>query len=129
MPQISGHVTLYVGQQVPADQFSVSRYDRMNELSPLGTFGCLGLDGNDPAAMGAAIEARGYRVMWIVESHNHSHPVTSPPAGTVATWGFLRSPSLLDVRLAPAGPEAANYQHQEGTYPLGQTPPWTPPCS
>ena len=128
VPQVSGHVTLYVGQPVPAEAFSVADYDRMNELSPLGTFACLSLDANDPAAMGAAIEDRGYRIMWTLESQNRGHRVDSPPAGTVATWAWLRTPTLLDVRLAPAGHEGERYQHAEGTYPMGSTPPWSAPC-
>jgi hypothetical protein len=129
LPKMSGHVTLYVGRQVPDQRFNVFAYDRINELSPLGTFSCLAVDPNDPAALGAAIEQRGYRIVWTLEAGNQGSAVSSPPAGTVATWAWLRGPGVVDMRLAPAGPWAAKYQAAEGTFPSGTTPPWAPPCS
>jgi hypothetical protein len=129
LPKMPGHITLYVGREVPPGHFSVFSYDRTNELSPVGTFYCLELDPNDPAALGKALEARGYRILWFVESHNAGREVNSPPAGTVATWAWLRGPDLVDIRLAPSGREAEKYQAAEGTFPRAETPPWAPPCT
>jgi hypothetical protein len=129
LPKMPGHITLYVGREVPPGHFSVFSYDRMNELSPVGTFYCLGLDPNEPATLGKALEARGYQLLWFVESHNAGRQVDSPPAGTVATWAWLRGPDLIDIRLAPSGREGEKYQAAEGTFPRGQTPPWAPPCT
>jgi hypothetical protein len=133
LPKMPGHVTLFVGREVPAGQFTVFQYDRMNELSPVGAFYCLGIDPNEPAALGAALEARGYRIIWNLESNNRNYDETAPPANTVATWAWLRGPQLVDIRLAPAGTPAerqwaAKYQSAEGTFPLGETPPWAPHC-
>lgn len=127
LPKMPGHVKLFVGREVPAGQFTVLQYDRMNELSPAGSFYCLGIDPNDPTALGAAIESRGYRIIWNFESDNAGHEVTAPPKGTVATWAWLRGPRLVDIRLTPAD-EAVEYQSAEGTFPLGETPPWAQPC-
>ncbi len=129
LPRMPGHITLFVGREVPPGHFSVFSYDRINELSPLGTFHCLGLDANQPAALGNALEARGYRILWFVESGNASRKVHTPPAGTVATWAWLRGPDLVDIRLAPSGREAEKYQAVEGTFPRAETPPWSPPCT
>jgi hypothetical protein len=129
LPKMPGHITLFVGVDEPPGHFSVSSYDRINELSPVGTFYCLGLDPNDPAALGKALEARGYRILWFVESHNVGRQVDSPLAGTVATWAWLRGPDLVDIRLAPSGREAEKYQAAEGTFPRAETPPWAPPCT
>ncbi len=129
LPKMPGHVTLFVGREVPRDQFTVFQYDRINELSPVGAFYCLGIDPNDPTALGAALEARGYRIIWNFESNNSGHEVTAPPAHTVATWAWLRGPQLVDIRLAPAGRAAEEYQTAEGTFPPGKTPPWAPQCT
>ncbi len=133
LPKMPGRFTLFVGREVPAGQFTVFQYDRMNELSPVGAFYCLGIDPNDPAALGAALEARGYRVIWNLESNNRNYEETAPPANTVATWAWLRGPQLVDIRLAPAGApaerqSAAKYQSAEGTFPAGEAPPWAPKC-
>lgn len=129
LPKMPGHITLFVGREVPAGQSTVFEYDRINELSPVGAFYCLGIDPNDPETLGAALESRGYRVMWTLESENHGTGVAAPPADTVATWAWLQSPDLVDIRLAPSGRGAAKYQSAEGTFPLGETPPWAPPCA
>ena len=36
LPKVQGHVTLFVGRTVPADEFRVTAYDRINESLPLG---------------------------------------------------------------------------------------------
>jgi hypothetical protein len=130
LPKMSGHVTLFVGRVVPHGEPTVFDYDRINELSPAGAFFCLGIDPDDPAALGTALEARGYRVMWTVEdlSANSGSSAAVPPPGTVATWAWLRSPDLVDVRLAEAGPAAQGTQVAEGTFPAGTAPPWSQPC-
>jgi hypothetical protein len=128
LPKIPGHVTLFVGREVPEGKFSVFRYDRMNELSPVGAFYCLGIDPNDPVALGGALTARGYRIIWLLESAQQSEDVTAPPPDTVATWAWLRGPDLVDIRLAPAGKAAERYQSAEGTFPLDETPPWARRC-
>jgi hypothetical protein len=130
LPKMSGHVTLFVGRVVPHGEPTVFDYDRINELSPAGAFFCLGIDPDDPVALGTALEARGYRVMWTVEdlSANSGSSATVPPPGTVATWAWLRSPDLVDVRLAEAGPAAQRTQVAEGTFPAGTPRPWSQPC-
>jgi hypothetical protein len=133
LPKMPGHMTLFVGGKVPAGQFTVVQYDRINELSPVGAFYCLGIDPNDPSALGAALEARGYRIIWNLESNNRNFEETAPPGHTVATWAWLRGPRLVDIRLAPASTEAerrsaAEYQSAEGTFPLGETPLWAQRC-
>jgi hypothetical protein len=128
LPKMPGHITLFVGEGTPKDQFSVSRYDRFNELSPLGTFYCLGIDPNDPSALGDAIEARGYEIKWTLESGNHGHEVASPPSGTSATWAWLSAPGYVDMRISPAGREAEEQQRAAGTYAGGLQPPWARPC-
>ena len=128
LPKMPGHITLFVGRTVPAGQPTVSSFDRMNELSPAGAFYCLGIDPNDPSALGAALVSRGYHVIWNLEWDNAGKQVASPPSGTVATWAWLRGPDLVDVRLAAAGRWAVKYQVAEGTFPPGTTPPWTRPC-
>lgn len=129
LPKVQGHVTLFVGRTVPADEFRVTAYDRINEFSPTGAFYCLGLDPNDPVALGSALEARGYRLIWGLEESNHGRDVSTPPPGTVVTWAWLRGPDIVDLRISPAGPQASAYQAAEGTYPPSHSPPWSPPCS
>ena len=129
LPKLSGHVTLFVGYEVPAGEFTVDTFDRINELSPVGAFYCLGVDPDDPSALGAVLEARGYSVMWTFESGNAGSRVAEPPPDTVATWAWLRGPGLADIRIAPAGSEGEQYQAAEGTFPLGVTPPWSQPCT
>ena len=131
---VEGHLTLLVGQyNTPRGEFTVNRWSKINELAPTGALYCLGLDPDDPEALGAALKARGYRVMWIVEDPvaNTSHePTVSPPPGTVAVWAWLRDANLMDVRLVDASsPRLEEYRAAEGTYRLGETPPWEPPCN
>jgi hypothetical protein len=109
----------------------VSRWDRINELAPTGSLYCLGVDPDDPAALGRTLRDRGYRVLWILEDleANTTRTVSSPPDGTVAVWAWLREPDLMDVRLVDASsPKLDEYRASEGTYTPEQTPPWEPPC-
>jgi hypothetical protein len=128
---IDAQLTLFVGRTVPKSEFSVNRWDRINELAPTGSVYCLGIDPDDPVALGQTLRDRGYRVLWILEDPvaNTSRTVSSPPHGTVAVWAWLREPDLMDVRLVDASsPKLKEYRASEGTYSLGETPPWEPPC-
>jgi hypothetical protein len=128
---IEAHLTLFVGRTVPRGEFSVNRWDRINELAPTGSLYCLGVDPDDPAALGRTLRDHGYQVLWILEDleANTSHTVSSPPDGTVAVWAWLREPDFMDVRLVDASsPKLDEYRASEGTYTPEQTPPWEPPC-
>ena len=133
LPKMEGRIMLFVGREVSAGEFAAfPRWDHGNELSPVGAFYCLGLDPNDPRDLGAALEARGYRIEWIMEMPSNRERdgggMTSPPADAVATWAWLSGPDTVRVHLAPAGHWAERYQASEGTYPKGVAPPWEPPC-
>jgi hypothetical protein len=130
---LPGHLTLFAANVVPEGQPVASDYDSLNELSPLGTFWCDRLDPNDPATLGAALEAKGYDVIWILEMEpddktGRSEAVTEPPPGTVVTWAWLRGPQTVDIRLMNSGPTARHYQRTEGTFLPGETPAWSQPC-
>lgn len=128
---LPGHVTLFVGREAAPGAFTVDAYDRMNELAPTGSFYCLGLDPRDPQALDEALTRLGYSVTWTLEdlSKNQGRVVEVPPAGTVMTWAWLRTPSLVDARISPDGPDADAYRDAEGTFLPGETPAWAPPCS
>jgi hypothetical protein len=87
----------------------------------------------DPDSVGAALQAKGYDVIWTLEPANHegrgdNETLSAPPAGTVVTWAWLRGPHTVDVRLMREGPYARHYQRTSGTFLPAVTPPWTPPC-
>lgn len=128
---LPGHVTLFVGREAEPGIFTVDAYDRMNELAPTGSFYCLGLDPRHPEALGEALTQLGYRVTWTFEdlAKNEGRVVQAPPARTVVTWAWLRTPTLVDARISPQGPDAQAYQDAEGTFLPDETPPWAPPCS
>src|SRR6266550_7015196 len=49
LPKMPGHITLFVGREIPPGHFSVFSFARGKEFSPVGTFHCLGVDPNEPA--------------------------------------------------------------------------------
>jgi len=133
---IEAKMTLYVTFEVPRDSFTVDAYDRINELSPIGAFRCLGLDPDDPVGMGRTLSAIGYEVLWLFEPAGNRGgagygEVVEPPDGTAATWAWFRSPTVVDVRLMDASATKAveRYRHAEGTFTPDEAPPFTVPCT
>jgi hypothetical protein len=126
---LPGHITLLVARTVAGPQPTAAGYDSMNELSPVGSLSCAGLNPDDPSAVGDALAARGYEVSWTMESGNAGQTLSSPPAGSVVTWVWTTGPRTVDVRLTPAGSEARMYQAAEGTFLPDETPPWGPLCA
>jgi hypothetical protein len=128
---LPGHVRLFVGREVPHGSFSVNEYDSMNELSPTGSFYCLGLDPADPVSVGAAIRQLGFDITWRYESliGNTDRQVATPPTGTAVMWAWLTGPSSVEIRVADVGPDADEYRHAEGTFLPSERVPWAPPCN
>jgi hypothetical protein len=125
-----GHLTLFVGREAAPGAFTVDAFDRTNELAPTGSFYCLGLDPSDPQALGEALTQLGYSVTWTFEDlgKNEGRVVQAPPEGTVVTWAWLRTSTLVDVRISPDGPDADAYRSAEGTFLPDESPPWSRPC-
>jgi hypothetical protein len=128
---LSGHVTLFVGREVPHGTFTVNEYDRINELSPTGSFYCLGLDPADPDSVGAGIKELGFDITWRYESliGNTDGQVAAPPTGTAVMWAWLTGPSSVEIRIADVGPASDAYRHAEGTFLPGEEVPWAPRCN
>jgi hypothetical protein len=126
---LPGPVTLVVGRERRPGE---AEAPMDNELAPNGAFWCLHLEEMQPEQAGRVLEDLGYEVVWVYETfetpQGESRSVDEPPSGSGITTARFRSPSVVDVRLAPQA-VLDELRLGEGTLPDGaDAPSWAPEC-
>jgi len=126
---LPGPVTLVVGRERRAGE---AEAPMDNELAPSGAFWCLHLEDMQPERTGKVLEDLGYEVVWVYDTfetpEGESRTVDDPPPASGITTAWFRSPSVVDVHLAPQA-EVEELRLGEGTPTEGaDVPAWTPDC-
>lgn len=126
---LPGPVTLVVGQERRPGE---AEAPMDNELAPNGAFWCLRLEDMQPERAGRVLEDLGYELVWVYDTFEtpwgESRMVDEPPPASEITATRFRSPSVVDVRLAPQ-PAVEELRLAEGTPTDGaDVPSWAPDC-
>lgn len=126
---LRGPLTLSVGRAARPGE---AEAPMDNELAPNGAFWCLDLHAMPADRAGRLLEDMGYEVAWVYETFKgpggEGHQVDAPPQGSGITTAFLRTPDVVDVRLASEA-EVERLRLQAGT-PTQESnvPVWAPAC-
>lgn len=126
---LPGPVTLIVGRERRPGE---AEAPMDNELAPNGAFWCLRLLEVQPEEARSVLEELGYEVAWVHETfetpEGESRMVREPPPESGITTAWFRTPSVVDLRLAPRA-EVEALRLVAGTpSDRADTPAWAPDC-